>query len=119
MRRRTRNSLQRVDDWRFMGSSNYRLSVDGTDIAIIEPQMRDYAPRLRISTTRSSLLCHALPICADAGTMWCWESPRANAVVRLCDARLASTIAGLSKPASLAELHARPISRHGIHRASP
>ncbi|MGE5389317.1 MAG: hypothetical protein ACM3NE_10560, partial [Hyphomicrobiales bacterium] len=28
------------------GLVEYRLSVDGTDIAIIEPQMRDYAPRL-------------------------------------------------------------------------
>ncbi|CAJ0853281.1 hypothetical protein AMST5_00632 [freshwater sediment metagenome] len=90
------------------GLVEYRLSVDGTDIAIIEPQMRDYAPRLPNLDDSQQLALSRFAYLRRRGDDVVLESPRANAVVRLCDARLASTIAGLSKPASLAELHARP-----------
>ncbi|MGJ0508689.1 MAG: SagB/ThcOx family dehydrogenase [Methylocystis sp.] len=89
------------------GLVEYRLvGADGKDMAIIEPQMRDYAPRLPHIDEATPLVLSRFAYLRRRGEDMVLESPRANAAVMLCDARLASALASLAKPRTAAELRA-------------
>jgi SagB-type dehydrogenase family enzyme len=90
------------------GLVEYRLSGDAGDIVVIEPQMRDYAPRLPQLDDSHQLVLSRFACLRRRGADMVLESPRANAIFRLCDARLAATLAMLSTPTTLAQLRAAP-----------
>lgn len=90
------------------GLVEYRLQSDGADVAVIEPQMRDYAPRLPQLADSQQIVLSRFACLRRRGEEMVLESPRANAIFRLCDARLATAIASLSKPTTLAEVLAQP-----------
>lgn len=92
------------------GLVEYRLvrASDGADIVIVEPQMRDYAPNFARLDEGRKLVLSRFACMRRRGQDMVLESPRANAAFRLCDAAVASVIAGLSKPKTLAALRAEP-----------
>ncbi|GLI92468.1 SagB family peptide dehydrogenase [Methylocystis echinoides] len=90
------------------GLVEYRLCADDGDIAVMEPQMRDYAPRLpQLDESRRYVLSRFAYL-RRRGEEMVLESPRANVIFRLCDAGLASLVAHLARPTTLAELRAAP-----------
>lgn len=92
------------------GLVEYRLvrASDGADLVVIEPQMRDYAPRMPKLDEAQELVLSRFAYLRRRGLDTVLESPRANATIRLCDASLAAALAGLSKPISLARLREQP-----------
>jgi SagB-type dehydrogenase family enzyme len=88
------------------GLVEYRLAhaQDGPDIVVIEPQMRDYAPRMPPLEEDRALALSRFACLRRRGVDMVLESPRSSAVFRLCDAAVAAMIASLSKPRTLAQL---------------
>lgn len=86
------------------GLVEYRLCGQDGDLVVIEPQMRDYAPRFPALQDTQQLVLSRFAYLRRRGEDMVLESPRADAIFRLCDARLASFIASLVTPRSLAEL---------------
>jgi SagB-type dehydrogenase family enzyme len=92
------------------GLVEYRLAraKDGPDLVVIEPQMRDYAPRMPRIDENCALVLSRFAYMRRRGVDMVLESPRSRAIFRLCDAGAAATIASLSKPQTLARLREAP-----------
>lgn len=88
------------------GLLEYRLADTqrADDLAIIEPQLRDYAPRIPEIGDNDALVFSRFAFMRRRGVDMVLESPRAGALFRLCDANIAATIAGLSEPQTLKQL---------------
>ena len=76
----------------------------GADLVIIEPQVRDYTPRLPKLGPNDALVLSRFAYMRRRGTDTVLESPRAGALFRLCDPDIAATIAGLSEPKTMRQL---------------
>ena len=88
------------------GLLEYRLARArrGADLVIIEPQVRDYTPRLPKLGPNDALVLSRFAYMRRRGTDTVLESPRAGALFRLCDPDIAATIAGLSEPKTMRQL---------------
>lgn len=88
------------------GLLEYRLAraPSGPDLIVIEPQMRDYAPRMvEIDEDRAVALSRFAYI-RRRGADVVLESPRASALFRLCDPVVTAMIAHLSEARTVREL---------------
>jgi SagB-type dehydrogenase family enzyme len=88
------------------GLLEYRLGDRGgkKDQVVIEPQLADYwpqAPKLRGSET---IVLSRFAYLRRRGNDMILESPRAGALFRICDAKIAAAIATLSAPQQLSRL---------------
>lgn len=92
------------------GLVDYRLAraADALDIAVIEPQMRDYRPAVPPLDETRPLLLSRFALLRRRGEDFVLESPLSGALVRLCDPGAASTIMDLTAPKSLGELRRDP-----------
>ncbi len=88
------------------GLLEYRLARTrrGKDLVIIEPQVRDYTPRIPELGGSDVLVLSRFAYMRRRGTDMVLESPRAGALFRLCDVDIAATIAGLSEPQTMRQL---------------
>lgn len=92
------------------GLVEYRLAraQDAPDLVVIEPQMRDYAPRMPELDEESALVLSRFAYMRRRGADIVLESPRAGAIFRLCDAGVVVMIAALAEPRTMAQLRQEP-----------
>ncbi|MGJ0511269.1 SagB/ThcOx family dehydrogenase [Methylocystis sp.] len=88
------------------GLVEYRLArgPSGPDLIVVEPQMRDYAPRMIEIDEDGALALSRFAYMRRRGDDMVLESPRACALFRLCDPSVAATIAHLSQARNVREL---------------
>jgi len=82
------------------GLLEYRLgrSRDGVDLAVIEPQAPDYWPRTPQLGEGEALVLSRFAYMRRRGDEMVLESPRAGALFKICDPKIATAIAMLSTP---------------------
>jgi SagB-type dehydrogenase family enzyme len=92
------------------GLLEYRLgrSSRGADQVIIEPQVPDYWPQTPRLAASDILALSRFAYMRRRGSDLVLESPRSRAVFRICDAKLAATLAMLVAPQPLKKLQQRP-----------
>jgi SagB-type dehydrogenase family enzyme len=73
-------------------------SSNGKDLVVIEPQMGDYWPRTLPLGNADVLVLSRFAYMRRRGTEMVLESPRAGALFRICDPKLAAALALLSTP---------------------
>ena len=90
------------------GLVEYRLAraPSGPDLIVVEPQMRDYAPRMIEIDEDRLLALSRFAYIRRRGADMVLESPRACALFRLCDPSVAAMIARLSQARTVRELRA-------------
>jgi SagB-type dehydrogenase family enzyme len=90
-----------------LGLLEYRLARGrrGKDMVVVEPQMRDYVPRIAALAGEGALVLSRFAYLRRRGTDMVLESPHAGALFRLCDPDIAATLAGLSAPQTMKQLH--------------
>ncbi|MBM3652668.1 MAG: SagB/ThcOx family dehydrogenase [Alphaproteobacteria bacterium] len=76
------------------------------DLIVIEPQMRDYAPRMAAVVEDRALALSRFAYMRRRGADLVLESPRASALFRLCDPSVTAMIARLSEARTVKELRA-------------
>jgi len=88
------------------GLVEYRLAraPNGPDLIVIEPQMRDYAPRMIELDEDRALALSRFAYFRRRGADMVLESPRAMALFRLCDPSVTAMIAHLSEARTVREL---------------
>jgi SagB-type dehydrogenase family enzyme len=88
------------------GLLEFRLARarQGKDLVIMEPQVRDYVPRIGELGSNDVLVLSRFAFMRRRGTDMVLESPRAGGLFRLCDPDIAATIAGLSEPQTMKQL---------------
>jgi SagB-type dehydrogenase family enzyme len=90
------------------GLVEYRLLRDGADLVVIEPQMRDYAPRYATIDEAQTLALSRFAYLRRRGADIVLESPRSGALFRLCDPQFAALIASLATPRTIRDLANAP-----------
>ena len=92
------------------GLLEYRLAraPEGPDLVVIEPQIRDYRPSIPRLDPGLPFVLSRFVTMRRRGQDMALESPLAGAALRLCDARVATAVASLSTPRTLAELNDDP-----------
>jgi SagB-type dehydrogenase family enzyme len=90
------------------GLIEYRLVREGVDVVVVEPQMRDYAPRFAPIDDEQSLALSRFAYLRRRGVDMVLESPRAGALFRLCDPEIGALVASLATPRTIGELSAAP-----------
>ncbi|WP_018407107.1 SagB/ThcOx family dehydrogenase [Methylocystis rosea] len=88
------------------GLVEYRLAraPNGPDLIVVEPQMRDYAPRMIELDEDRALALSRFAYIRRRGADMVLESPRAMALFRLCDPSVTAMIAHLSEARTVREL---------------
>lgn len=88
------------------GLLEYRLglSLDDSDQVVIEPQVPDYWPRTPKLGNTDTLVLSRFAYLRRRGNEMVLESPRAGALFRICDSRIAAALAMLSKPQKISRL---------------
>ncbi len=88
------------------GLVEYRLAraPGDPDLIVIEPQMRDYAPRMVEIDEDRALTLSRFAYMRRRGADLVLESPRASALFRLCDPSVTAMIAHLSAARNVREL---------------
>jgi SagB-type dehydrogenase family enzyme len=88
------------------GLLEYRLvrAQTDADAIVIEPQMADYWPRMAPLDNTDRLVLSRFAYMRRRGNDIVLESPRAGALFRICDPRLAAVIATLSTPQRIEQL---------------
>ncbi|KAF0210030.1 MAG: SagB-type dehydrogenase domain containing protein [Methylocystaceae bacterium] len=88
------------------GLVEYRLAraPSGPDLIVVEPQMRDYAPRMIEIDEDCALALSRFAYIRRRGADMVLESPRAMALFRLCDPSVTAMIAHLSAARTVREL---------------
>jgi SagB-type dehydrogenase family enzyme len=88
------------------GLLEYRLgrSRDGTDEVVIEPQVPDYWPRMPQLRQDDVLVLSRFAYLRRRGNEMILESPRAGALFRICNPKIATAIAMLATPQQIREL---------------
>ena len=88
------------------GLLEYRLgrSRNGEDQVVIEPQVPDYWPRTPQLGNADVLVLSRFAYLRRRGNEMVLESPRAGALFRICDPKIATTIATLSAPQQIKRL---------------
>src|ERR1700730_2488964 len=91
------------------GLLEYRLgpSGDGNDLVVIEPQLPDYWPRTPKLGDSEIVVLSRFAYLRRRGNEMVLESPRAGALFRICDPKIASAIALLSTPQKIKQLRRR------------
>jgi SagB-type dehydrogenase family enzyme len=74
------------------------------DLAIIEAQQPDYWPRLSKLESDDCIVLSRFAYLRRRGTDTVLESPRASALFRICDPNIATLLAMLSRPQTIAKL---------------
>lgn len=84
----------------YSGLLEYRLarSRGGTDLIVIEPQMADYWPQVAALKATDIVALSRFAYLRRRGNDMVLESPRSKALFRICDPKVAATIATLSTP---------------------
>ncbi len=77
---------------------------DGGDLIVIEPQVRDYWPNIPPLQNTDALVLSRFAYVRRRGNEMVLESPRAGALFKILDPRLAALIATLSSPQRVAQL---------------
>jgi SagB-type dehydrogenase family enzyme len=82
------------------GLLEYRLgrSRNGEDLVVIEPQVPDYWPQAPELDNADALVLSRFAYMRRRGTEMVLESPRAGALFKICDPKIAAAIASLSTP---------------------
>jgi SagB-type dehydrogenase family enzyme len=80
---------------------------DGEDLIVIEPQMPGYWPRMRPLDDASVFTLSRFAYLRRRGTDMVLESPRAPALFKICDPKIAGFIAMLAMPQPLRMLRSR------------
>ena len=88
------------------GLLEYRLgrSRDGGDLVVIEPQVADYWPQTPELRDADTLVLSRFAYLRRRGAEMVLESPRAGALFKICDPKIATAIAMLSTPRQIKEL---------------
>jgi SagB-type dehydrogenase family enzyme len=88
------------------GLLEYRLgrSRDGTVQVVIEPQVPDYWPRTPPLGNSDVLVLSRFAYMRRRGNDMVLESPRAGALFKICDARIATALAALATPQAIKQL---------------
>jgi SagB-type dehydrogenase family enzyme len=88
------------------GLLEYRLrrARHGKDQVVIEPQVADYWPRTPPLRSGDALVLSRFAYLRRRANELVLESPRAGALFRICDPRIAATVAALAKPHPLKQL---------------
>ena len=91
------------------GLLEYRLgrSRDSEDLVVIEPQVPDYWPQARQLGYADALVLSRFAYMRRRGAEMVLESPRAGALFRICDPKIATAIAMLSTPQQIKQLRRR------------
>ncbi len=91
------------------GLLEFRLSrsPNGADQVVIEPQVADYWPRTPPLRNADVLVLSRFAYLRRRGNEMVLESPRAGALFKICDPKLAATIALLSTPQKIKQLGRR------------
>ena len=88
------------------GLLEYRLgrSRNGEDLVVIEPQVPDYWPQAPELGNADALVLSRFAYMRRRGDEMVLESPRAGALFKICDPKIASAIAMLSTPQQIKHL---------------
>jgi SagB-type dehydrogenase family enzyme len=88
------------------GLLEYRLGRrrNGEDLVVIEPQVPDYWPQMPHLGTADVLVLSRFAYMRRRGNEMILESPRAGALFRICDPKIAATLATLSSPQQIGRL---------------
>ena len=88
------------------GLLEYRLgrSPNGPDQVVIEPQVADYRPQTPPLRNADILVLSRFAYMRRRGDQMVLESPRAGALFRICNPKLAATLARLSTPQAIRTL---------------
>jgi SagB-type dehydrogenase family enzyme len=88
------------------GLLEYRLgrSRNGVDLVVIEPQVPDYWPRTSQLGDADALVLSRFAYMRRRGNEMVLESPRAGALFKICDPKIATAIAILSTPQQIKQL---------------
>jgi SagB-type dehydrogenase family enzyme len=78
--------------------------ADGADLLAIEPQVADYWPQAAQPRTGGALVLSRFAYLRRRGNDLVLESPRAAALLRICDPNIAGLLAKLSTPQSVGQL---------------
>src|SRR5271155_2670521 len=91
------------------GLVEYRLgrSRNGEDLVVIEPQVPDYWPQAPGLGNADALILSRFAYMRRRGAEMVLESPRAGALFKICDPKIASAIAILSTPQQIKQLRKR------------
>jgi SagB-type dehydrogenase family enzyme len=88
------------------GLLEYRLgrSRNGADLVVIEPQVSDYWPRTPQLGDGDALVLSRFAYMRRRGNEMVLESPRAGALFKICDPKIATAVAMLSTPQQIKQL---------------
>jgi SagB-type dehydrogenase family enzyme len=91
------------------GLLEYRLgrARKGDDLVVVEPQLADYWPRMPPLRNIDTLVLSRFAYMRRRGNEIVLESPRAGALFRICNPKVASTLALLSTPQQIKQLRRR------------
>jgi SagB-type dehydrogenase family enzyme len=91
------------------GLLEYRLgrSRNGEDLVVIEPQAPDYWPQAPRLGDADALVLSRFAYMRRRGAEMVLESPRAGALFKICDPKIATAIAMLSTPQQIKQLRRR------------
>jgi SagB-type dehydrogenase family enzyme len=90
------------------GLLEYRFGTATRDLAIIEPQVAGYWPQIAKCGLSDTVVLSRFAYLRRRGNDMVLESPRAAALFRICDTRLAALFATLSSPRKIGELRRQP-----------
>ncbi len=93
------------------GLVEYRLARARSeeDIVVIEPQTADYWPHVPKLGANDSVVLSRFAYLRRRGGDLVLESPRANALFRICDPRIAAALAALTSPQKVGKLRRQEI----------
>ena len=88
------------------GLLEYRLwrSRNGEDLVVIEPQVPDYWPQAPELGNADALVLSRFAYMRRRGAEMVLESPRAGALFKICDPKIAAAVAMLSTPQQIKQL---------------
>ena len=86
------------------GLLEYRLGREDGDLVVIEPQIPDYWPRTPKLGNSDSLVLSRFAYLRRRGNEMVLESPRAGALFRICDPKIATALVALSVPQKISRL---------------
>jgi SagB-type dehydrogenase family enzyme len=81
-----------------------RRARENNDLVVIEPQLADYWPRVPELGSADVLVLSRFAYMRRRGSEMVLESPRAGALLKICDPKVAAAIASLSAPQKLGQL---------------
>jgi SagB-type dehydrogenase family enzyme len=90
------------------GLLEYRFGTAAKDLAIIEPQIAAYWPKIAKCGVADTIVLSRFAYLRRRSNDMVLESPRAAALLQICDPKLAGLLAMLSSPQKIGELRRQP-----------